>query len=187
MLVLKCNHHIHVLDNTPNHLDSGPGCTLNWLFLLWWARTANYNQSQQRNAGWHGNASIEWHCGNRMLRMRYVFLQYHSCQFCKHYFAQHNLFTSYFWCPILQSLICIDSLTAIGPYMAHRFSWTSLFKLNNFLNFYPFATFNSSKIYLSSSIWIVALGLGSGIVAPRTWVEGPWWVSNCLAFCVGLP
>jgi hypothetical protein len=25
----------------------------------------------------------------------------------------------------------IDSLTAIGPYMAHRFSWAS-FKLNNF-------------------------------------------------------
>jgi hypothetical protein len=38
----------------------------------------------------------------------------------------------------------VNSLTAIGPYMAHRFSW-ALFKLNNFLNFCSFATFDSSK------------------------------------------
>ncbi len=31
--------------------------------------------------------------------------------------------------------ITINSLTAIGPYMAHRFSWAS-FKLNKFLNFF---------------------------------------------------
>jgi hypothetical protein len=30
----------------------------------------------------------------------------------------------------------LNSLTAIGPHMAHRFSWAS-FKLNNFLNFCP--------------------------------------------------
>jgi hypothetical protein len=38
----------------------------------------------------------------------------------------------------------INSLTAIGPYMAHRFSW-ALFKLNNFLNFSPLTTFDSSN------------------------------------------
>jgi hypothetical protein len=40
--------------------------------------------------------------------------------------------------------ISINSLTAIWPYMAHRFSW-ALFKLNNFLIFCLFATFDSSK------------------------------------------
>ncbi len=38
----------------------------------------------------------------------------------------------------------VISLTAIEPYKAHKFSWAS-FKLNNFLNFCPFATFDSSK------------------------------------------
>jgi hypothetical protein len=38
----------------------------------------------------------------------------------------------------------INSLTANGTYMRHRFSWDS-FKLNNFSNFCPFAMFNSSK------------------------------------------
>jgi hypothetical protein len=33
----------------------------------------------------------------------------------------------------------LNSLTAIGPYMAYRFSW-ALLELNNFLNFCPFAT-----------------------------------------------
>ncbi len=42
------------------------------------------------------------------------------------------------------SLIGVKLLTAIGPCMAHRFSWAS-FKLNNFLNFRQFATFDSSK------------------------------------------
>ncbi len=40
--------------------------------------------------------------------------------------------------------IDFNSLTAIGPYMAHRFSW-ALFKLNNFSNFCPFAMFDSSE------------------------------------------
>ncbi len=38
----------------------------------------------------------------------------------------------------------LNSLTAIGPYMAHRFSW-ALFELNIFSNLCPFATFDSSK------------------------------------------
>jgi hypothetical protein len=38
----------------------------------------------------------------------------------------------------------INSLITIGPYMAHRFSWAS-FKVNNFLNFCPLTTFDSSK------------------------------------------
>jgi hypothetical protein len=38
----------------------------------------------------------------------------------------------------------MNSLTAIGPYMAHRFSRAS-WKVNNFLNFYPLTTFDSSK------------------------------------------
>ncbi len=38
----------------------------------------------------------------------------------------------------------LNSSTNIGPYMAHRFSW-ALFKHNNFSNFCPFATFDSSK------------------------------------------
>ncbi len=38
----------------------------------------------------------------------------------------------------------LNSLTAIGPYMAHRFSW-DLFKFNNFSNFCPLTTFDSSK------------------------------------------
>jgi hypothetical protein len=38
----------------------------------------------------------------------------------------------------------VNSLTAIGLYMAHRFSW-ALFKLNNCLNICPFATFDSSR------------------------------------------
>jgi hypothetical protein len=37
-----------------------------------------------------------------------------------------------------------NSLTAIGPYMAHSFSW-ALFKVNNFLNFCPLTSFDSSK------------------------------------------
>ncbi len=39
----------------------------------------------------------------------------------------------------------INSLTAIGPYMAHRFSWASL-KLNNFSNFGPLTMFDSSNV-----------------------------------------
>jgi hypothetical protein len=38
----------------------------------------------------------------------------------------------------------INSLTAIGPYMAHRFSWAS-FKANNFLNFCSLTTIDNSK------------------------------------------
>ncbi len=38
----------------------------------------------------------------------------------------------------------INSLTAIGPYIAHRFSW-ALLKLNNFSIFCLFATLGSSK------------------------------------------
>jgi hypothetical protein len=38
----------------------------------------------------------------------------------------------------------INSLTAIGTYMAHRISW-ALLELNNFSNFCPFATFHKSK------------------------------------------
>jgi hypothetical protein len=38
----------------------------------------------------------------------------------------------------------MNSLTAIGPYMAHRFFW-ALFKVNNFSNFYPLTLFDSSK------------------------------------------
>jgi hypothetical protein len=38
----------------------------------------------------------------------------------------------------------VNSLTAIGPYFAHRFSWAS-FKLNNVLNFYLLTTFDISK------------------------------------------
>jgi hypothetical protein len=38
----------------------------------------------------------------------------------------------------------INRITATGAYMRHRFSWAS-FKLNNFSNFCPFATFDSSK------------------------------------------
>ena len=38
----------------------------------------------------------------------------------------------------------MNSLTAIGPYMAHRFSWAS-FKVNKFWNFSPLTTFDSSK------------------------------------------
>jgi hypothetical protein len=37
-----------------------------------------------------------------------------------------------------------NSLTAIGPYLAHRFFWAS-FKVNNFLNFCPLTIFDSSK------------------------------------------
>jgi hypothetical protein len=36
------------------------------------------------------------------------------------------------------------SLTAIGPYLAHRF-FGALFKVNNFLDFCPLTTFDSSK------------------------------------------
>ncbi len=39
---------------------------------------------------------------------------------------------------------CVNSLTTIGPYMAHRFFW-ALFKVNNFLNFCPLTTFDTSK------------------------------------------
>jgi hypothetical protein len=39
----------------------------------------------------------------------------------------------------------INRITATGAYMCHRFLRAS-FKLNNFLNFCPFATFDSSKI-----------------------------------------
>jgi hypothetical protein len=35
-----------------------------------------------------------------------------------------------------------NSLTAIGPYMAHRLSW-ALFKVNNFLNLCPLTVFDS--------------------------------------------
>ncbi len=38
----------------------------------------------------------------------------------------------------------LNSLTAIGPYMAHRFFWAS-FKVNNFSNFCLLTTFDSSK------------------------------------------
>jgi hypothetical protein len=38
----------------------------------------------------------------------------------------------------------INSLTAIGPYMAHRFFW-ALFKVNNFSNFCSWTTFDISK------------------------------------------
>ncbi len=38
----------------------------------------------------------------------------------------------------------INRITATGAYMRHRFSW-ALFKLNNILNFCPFATLDSSK------------------------------------------
>jgi hypothetical protein len=38
----------------------------------------------------------------------------------------------------------LNSLTAIGPYMAHRLVLAS-FKANNFLNFCPLTTFDSSK------------------------------------------
>jgi hypothetical protein len=40
--------------------------------------------------------------------------------------------------------ILLHRLTATGAYMRHRFSW-ALLKLNNFLNFCLFATFDSSK------------------------------------------
>ncbi len=39
---------------------------------------------------------------------------------------------------------CSNSLTPIGPYLAHRLSW-ALFKVNNFLIFCLLTTFNSSK------------------------------------------
>jgi hypothetical protein len=38
----------------------------------------------------------------------------------------------------------VNSSTAIGTYLAHRFSWASI-KVNNFSIFYPLTTFNSSK------------------------------------------
>jgi hypothetical protein len=38
----------------------------------------------------------------------------------------------------------LNRITATGAYMRHRFSW-ALFKLNNFLNFCPFAMFDSLK------------------------------------------
>jgi hypothetical protein len=41
-------------------------------------------------------------------------------------------------------LSLLNSLTATGAYMHHRFSW-ALLELNNFLNFCPFATFDSLK------------------------------------------
>jgi hypothetical protein len=43
--------------------------------------------------------------------------------------------------------VMFNSLTAVGPYMAHRFSW-ALFKLKNFSNFCLFATFDRSKCSL---------------------------------------
>jgi hypothetical protein len=39
----------------------------------------------------------------------------------------------------------LNRITATGAYMRHRFSW-ALFKLNNFLNFCPFAKFDSSNV-----------------------------------------
>jgi hypothetical protein len=41
-------------------------------------------------------------------------------------------------------MVPLNSLTAIGPYMAHRFSWAS-FKLNNYSNVCPLIMFDSSK------------------------------------------
>ncbi len=41
-------------------------------------------------------------------------------------------------------MAALNSLTTTGTYMHHRFSWASL-ELNNFANFCPFATFDSSK------------------------------------------
>jgi hypothetical protein len=42
----------------------------------------------------------------------------------------------------------LNSLTAIGPYLPHRFCW-ALFKVNNFLNFCPLTMFDSSKCGLA--------------------------------------
>ena len=70
----------------------------------------------------------------------------------------------------------LNSLTTIGPYMAHRFSW-ALFKHNNFSNFCPFATLKNSKCSLTLQhfsgvrVWVGAscaeyMSRGS-LVSPR--------------------
>jgi hypothetical protein len=44
----------------------------------------------------------------------------------------------------VKSNLGVSRLTATGAYMHHRFS-RALLELNNFLNFCPLATFDSSK------------------------------------------
>jgi hypothetical protein len=46
---------------------------------------------------------------------------------------------------LVQVTRIFNSLTTIGPYMAHRFSWALFKVVNNFLNFCPSTTFDSSK------------------------------------------
>ncbi len=75
----------------------------------------------------------------------------------------------------------LNSLTAIGPYLAHRLFW-ALFKVNNFSNFCPLTTFDSSKCSwaLQLEYWCFTF-LGSLL---HWWHE--WRVCfgsrNCLAF-----
>ncbi len=76
----------------------------------------------------------------------------HSCQVNKRHSQKYGhlppkLVITTPWKALCVDLIgpyTLNSLTAIGPYMAYRFSW-ALLELHNFLNFCLFSTFKSSK------------------------------------------